>query len=82
MEAKLILNNFKIFNTSCIQVKLKKKKKKKKKKKEEEKYAQNRKQNVHFLMRMRIYKHGVISDTPVFSAFKGEYPAFLSDINF
>ena len=31
---------------------------------------------------MRVYKHDVISDTLLFSVFKGEYPAFLSDIYF
>ena len=40
----------------------------------------NRKQNVYFLM--RIYKRDVINETWLFSAFTGEYPFFLSDINF
>ena len=31
---------------------------------------------------MRICKYDVISNTPVFSEFKGEYPVFLFDINF
>ena len=44
------------------------------------KNAQNRKQNVYFLM--RICKHDVISDTRLFSDFTEEYPDFLSGINF
>ena len=50
MEAQLILND--IYKTSSIQVKIIKK---------ERKNAQNRKQNVHVLM--RICKYNVFSDT-------------------
>ena len=45
-----------------------------------EKNAQNRKQNVSFLMCICI--HDVISDIPVVSTFKGEYTVFLPDIIF
>ena len=54
MEAQLILKKFEVYKTLSIQVKIIKK---------ERNNAQNRKQNVYFLM--RIYKHEFICDTPV-----------------
>ena len=52
MEAQLILSKFEVYETLCIQVKITKKK--------ERKNAQNRKQNVYFLM--HVCKYDIIGE--------------------
>ena len=71
MEAKLIPNKFLVYRTLCIQIKIIKKKKEK---------CSNRKQNAYFL---NSYANmASLVTRRLFSAFKGEDPVFLSDINF
>ena len=76
MEAQLILNNFYVYKTLCIEVKsLKKKKRKKKMLKTESRM---------FLFSCSYAIMMSLVTPQLFSAFKfkGEYPIFLSDMNF
>ena len=70
MEAKLIPNKFLVYRTLCIQIKIIKKKEK----------CSNRKQNDYFVN--SFANMASLVTLRLFSAFKGEDPVFLSDINF